>query len=73
MIFWFGKKDKTAPDPNDSNTKKRSIDSFGADLNGSTLLEPEDLGKLGGGKSSTKSRFTDDPNFLNTFTSTIPS
>lgn len=73
MIFWFGKKDKTAPDPNDSNAKKRSIDSFGADLNDSSLLGKEEMDKLGGGKSSTKSRFTDDSHFQSTFTSTIPS
>lgn len=73
MIFWFANKNKTAPDQNDSNNKKRSIDSFGADLNDSSLLGKEDMDKLGGGKTSTKSRFTDDSHFQSTFSSTIPS
>lgn len=73
MIFSFGNKKKTDSDQNDSNNKKRSIDSFGADLNDSSLLGKEDMDKLGGGKSSIKSRYDDDSHFQSTFTSTIPS
>lgn len=72
MIFSFGKK-KNNVDPNDPSGKKRSIDSFGADLNDSTLLGKDEMDKLGGGKTSHRSRFDDGSNFQSTFSSTIPS
>ncbi|HMX42050.1 MAG TPA: hypothetical protein PK971_11185 [Saprospiraceae bacterium] len=72
MIFSFGKK-KNNLDPNDPSGKKRSIDAFGADLNDSSVLGRDDMGKLGGGKTSSKQRYDDGTNFQNTFSSTIPS
>ena len=72
MLFSFGNKKKTDSDQNDLNSKKRSIDSFGADLNDSSLLGKDEMNKLGGGKGSTRSRYDDD-SFQSTFKGTIPS
>jgi len=71
-IFSFGKKNKDNQEQTDSSGKKRPIDSFGIDPNGTTVLSKDELAKLGGGRTSSKSRMDDDPYLQNTFSSTIP-
>ena len=72
MIFPFGKK-KDQPKDLKGSGKNSSLGAFESlDDPAMKILDPSEMAKLGGGKSSNKSKYDDDSFFQGTLGGTIP-